>query len=241
MLSSSDATLVERDAEIPGLAIVLDPSEFAALIEKQSSLTIKKIETSYVRYKPKTSCLVSYHVTTANDAFDIYTTAYRTGAEDKIRKAKTRVRELDKMNIGNVVWERQKIVGNVFPNDDKLKSLRLMDDPNWRTRLLQKKLPCLVNPENSLVEKLAYKPERRYVGKVMVAGRPVAAVKLYAQNEYQGALRNANAFHCGTTYRVPRFYGYKNRRGILMFEWVPGQTLEDIILIKTEFLKAKIN
>ena len=58
MLSQGDRRLVERDAELPGLAVVLDAD---AVIDSLRHLApeadVRGARACYVRYKPATSCL----------------------------------------------------------------------------------------------------------------------------------------------------------------------------------------
>src|SRR5919197_2793009 len=77
MLTRADAELVERDAALPGLAMLLYADVFLELLKTAAPrVPLSAARPVYVRYKPGTSCLVSYEVTAAGAQVHVHATAY---------------------------------------------------------------------------------------------------------------------------------------------------------------------
>ena len=67
MLNRPDQELVDRETAIPGLAMVLDPRAIAqAAVDGKLFPELRGIESTYLLYKPGTSCLAGFHATTAD-------------------------------------------------------------------------------------------------------------------------------------------------------------------------------
>ena len=86
MLSAHDAEIVSRDGDLPGLAVLLDPEAFLEVFAQQFPETgAVGAAIQYLRYKPWTSCLCSYRITSLRGSFDVYAKAVRHGRAEKLR------------------------------------------------------------------------------------------------------------------------------------------------------------
>jgi hypothetical protein len=88
MLWRDDARLVERDRGLPGLGVVLDPEAVVDWLRRHGPDTgVRDARPQYVRYKPGTSCLVTYAVEATDGSAVLTVKAYRPPALDKLAKA----------------------------------------------------------------------------------------------------------------------------------------------------------
>ena len=241
MLSKSNSALIQREAEIPGLRTLLDPDVFIDFLRRfYPESTITNLNLSYVRYKPNTSCLVGYQIVSGEGVVDVYATAYQSLADDKIRKAKHRPQIAGMFGPGRMILEEKKIVVSIFPNDNKLRSLRRLADPSLRKRLLRKTLSLKDELGDVDILKLAYKPERRFVAKLISQNKGITALKMYTKTGFSVPLWNAKAFHSTEALRLPRLLGHNERHNSLIFEWLPGKTLMELI-VNPEFKLSIMN
>lgn len=221
MLSRADADLVRRDAAVPGLATVLDPEAFAEKFVEQVGEPIESAEVTYVRYKPRQSCLVGYRIESGGQSSDVCATAYRSDVSSKAAKALCRP--------GRVPLAGLNIIVHQFPDDDKLRALPWLASPEARRRLLEKVLPKQPELWSSALEPIRYKPERRYVARLIVAGEPRAVIKAYSPSGYEAAAIHAKSFRPDSRFHLPDRMGRSNRHCLLAFDWLPG-------LLLTQFL-----
>ena len=80
MLSPDDQRLVMLDSHLPGLRKLLDDEAMTvALAKAWPSLGVRRVAANYVRYKPRTSCIVGYEITTDTEKLFTYGRAHRAG------------------------------------------------------------------------------------------------------------------------------------------------------------------
>ena len=231
MLTPDDADLARRDPSLPGLTLLLDQEEFTSRL-RTSPFTgdLSGAKTTYVRYKPGTSCLVAYRVAVDGSEVDVYAKAYEKGELAKIRKLHSRAGRSDPSRPLTAVWEDRAIVVSFFPSDSSIRSLDRLADAHARRRLFQKVFPTQPDFWDAAVKRVTYKPERRYVARLLADYGPDAALKCYTAVGYEAAKRGAEAFQsCGSTH-LPRRLGKSNRHRMLAFEWLPGRLLSDLIV-----------
>ena len=113
MLSAVDSQLVERDREIPGLAVLLDPPRLVTALKSSSSaLEPDAAELTYLRYAPGVSCLAGYRLECDGRAVEAYAKAWRPDAPKEPRRpSAVHVRIEPAVSVC------------VFPHDHRLKSL----------------------------------------------------------------------------------------------------------------------
>ena len=230
MLSPHDAGLVKRDAALPALAILLDPDALlAALRPFIPDVKVEAVSPRYIRYKPRTNCLVNYQFETNRGALEGYAKVYRPGDRDKVQKERERLSVGSMLGPGRIVLEDTAIAVSFFPNDSKLKTLTQLADAKIRRRLLRRVFLDQPDLVDGALQGLRYKPERRYVAQLLVTDKAQAALKFYTPSKYVIAKSNAKAFNSRGLLLLPRLLGHSNSRSILAFEWLDGRPLSNAL------------
>jgi hypothetical protein len=230
MLSSADAALVRRDPALPGLATVLDPDALvAALSRLLPAADLGPARSTYVRYKSGANCLVAYRIELAGVEVDVHAKAHRPDAEDKLRKARERPARPGPLGPGRVILKDQAVVVSVFPNDRELKALPRLDDPAERASLLRRVVPHQPRLWGGAMRQLHYKPERRYVARILAEDGSSATLKLYDEPSFGTARANAVALESRGPLRLAARLGRSERRRLVAFEWLPGRSLSEAL------------
>ncbi|MFQ5592857.1 MAG: phosphotransferase family protein [Anaerolineae bacterium] len=230
MLSPHDADLARRDSDIPGLGLLLDPEAFAtALRTVLPDAGVGAAKARYVRYKPGTNCLVAYRLQVAGVETDVYAKAYRAGTRGKLRKAQERLTLHGCLGAGGVVLSDAVTAVFAFPNDYKLDTLTCLADATSRQRLFATLLPDRPDLWEASIRGLRYKPERRYVARMITPTGQSALVKLHTEGDYPAASCAATAFSSRGLLRVARRLGHCNRHHAVVLEWLPGRPLAEAI------------
>ncbi len=228
MLSPADAAFVKRDPALPGLAVLLDPPALAeALQTRLPGAQIEALTATYVRYKPRTSCLVAYRLKTGEAEIDLYAKAYPVNAGDKLNKAHYQRAVEGPLGPGIIVLADAAVVIYVFPNDPELAALSRLADPKARRDLLTKLLPNHPDLWPARVRRLRYKPERRYVAQLVTEKDHYASLKVYTADDYHQISRNAKVLVSRGPLRLTRRLGRSNRHHLLALEWLPGRPLNE--------------
>jgi hypothetical protein len=228
VLSPSDAELIRRDPAIPGLPVLLDVQAFAERLSTlRPDIVGSNLANTYLRYKPGTNCLAAYQLQTPSGPVDLYAKAYARGARSKFEKAAAAVQQGSAGSQVIAVREMASIIF-LFPADRRLKLLEFLESEEFRRRLLQKLAPDRPFLWEGKLQRLQYKPERRYVARVSHDGLGAqAALKFYNPAAYKTT--NIKGFQSGTTLRVPKRLGRSNRHCVLLFEWLAGSSLAETL------------
>lgn len=223
----ADSSLIRRDAELPGLAVLLDVDTFATALQTSLPETnIQSIRSTYVRYKRSTNCLVAYELEVAGTKVPIYAKAFGANSWNKLQKFRNRTSVPGSLGVGHLILETQGIVVCFFPNDKNLKQLPQLVNLDCKQLLREMfvtdlQLTQLIN--------LHYKPERRYVGQLRTDNHIQAVLKAYTKEDYPQAKINAQAFHAGTVLHIAPTLGYSDRDRLLALKWIPRLPLNDAI------------
>lgn len=240
MLLQPDADLVRRDPALAGLPLLLDPDAFmVALSNHLPESDLRTAQITYVRYKPRTSCLVGYQFDLQGQAVNVYARAHRQDAIDKVRKYLAPPAVPGPLGPGRFLLEEHATLVSCFPNDAKLAALARLAEPAMRQRLLYKIVPERPELGAGKLQQLRYKPERRYVARIHAEDNSGIVLKLYAGPDYQAAQLNARVLESRGPLRLARRLGRSGRHHILALEWLPGRLLEDIIMLP-EFEVEKV-
>jgi tRNA A-37 threonylcarbamoyl transferase component Bud32 len=232
MLSPAEAELVQRDPTLPGLATLLDTEAFlAALRRALPGADLRTARITYIKYKPRTNCLVSYRLDLDGTAIVATAKAYSSSACVQLRKARGATGVPSAFSSGRLVLDDCAVSISLFPNDSEVKSLRRLTNADVRHRMIRRVFRrdrCEL--WGGAIEALAYKPERRYVAKLSSGEEPRAVLKFYAEPEYRAARDNSQAFESRGLLRLAPRIGYSDRYRVLAFEWLPGKLLREAIL-----------
>ena len=209
--------------------MVLDTGAFAeALRAAAPHVPVSSVRPVYVRYKPGTSCRVLYQVTTAGVEVPVHATAYGIERRPLLRAPK-RPSVPGPLGDGRFVVDDHVIEICVFPNDSALRALPRLADLTARERFLQ--THCADYPQlwRSGLAPLAYKPGRRYVGLLTGRNGRRAVVKAYTADGYQRAQAGAHAFGSCKTVGVARELAHSSRHSFLVFDWLRGDRLAELV------------
>jgi aminoglycoside phosphotransferase (APT) family kinase protein len=229
MLSLADRQLVAREPAMPGLATLLDAEAFVVFLRTACpQVEIRSGQPTYVRYKPRTNCLVTYRLQLASAETLVYAIAHDVNAQAKLEKAERWRAVGSALGPGYLVCKELALVIYSFPNDRKLKALRRLADPAARQRLFQHLLPQWPELWASNVIPLRYKPERRYVARLQAHDRQ-ALLKFYADHDYANAYVSARAFTSDQHLCIARPLGRSHRHQVQALQWLYGQPLEEAL------------
>jgi aminoglycoside phosphotransferase (APT) family kinase protein len=234
MLAPCDAQIVRRDHALPGLAILLDPEALAATLSQvaPAAVPLGIPRTTYLRYKPGLACLAAYETHVKGIPVTFHAQTYAPEAHEKFEKLTGPDEIPGPLGPGHIVLREHRLVVSAFPNDRKLKTLRQLAAPASLDRLLTKLLgPDPTGWDGARVHTLAYKPERRYVGRLDVGGGgdARAVLKIYTESAYPTVRRNARAFTARGPLRVPARLGKSGWQHVLALEYLPGRVLSELL------------
>ena len=230
MLSQPDINLVQRDKAIPGLETLLDPELFVKRLRiSLPNADIRAAQPRYIRYKPGMNCLIAYRLKTGEKWIDVYAKAHSADAADKLHKAKLRKTSEGPFGPGRMVLNGLDIVVSFFPNDSKLKRLHRLLDNDFKTKIAPLLTQNVGELQSLALSTLRYKPERRYVGRLETGHHPAALLKIYAPNAFEKSYVSNTAIKNQGLLRVPECLGKSDRYALIAFEWLPGDSLAEII------------
>lgn len=238
MLSRPDDELIRRDPAIPGLRSLLDGEAFTDLLrEAFPGLRGATAQPAYVRYKPGTRCLVAYTIDGASAVTHVHANAY---SRERWHEQRLSTRPSDDGSGAPLRAARDDlaIVVACFPFDQRLKTLGRLWDPAERPALLRKTVGGYQALHAAVLETLAYKPGRRFVG-LLTAPEARAVVKLYAEGVSASARAADKRLHSAPPLRIARCIGRSRRHRAVVFEWLAGERLSEMLLdghIETEHL-----
>lgn len=222
MLSLADRRLQQREKVIK-LETLFDPDATTDMLRKAwPDLEIQTALATYVRYKPLTSCLVRYDVTTAYGQEMMVVNAYSVEATEKLEKAI----EVTQLETYCKTLEDESLVLHRFPNDSKLKKLRVFENIDERQLLLQKVLP---DWHDATFETLNYKPQRRLAAKVSNMDQK-AVLKFYTKSSFAGAKLKAKAISAQSEVKHSKLLGRSSSFGVLAVAWQDGVLLRAALL-----------
>ena len=231
MISSNNADLIHRDPAIVGLKIILDPEVFLAVLRHNlGGMRIENLQMTYIRYKPGTRCLVNYHINSGETNLNMYAIAHGYDRAIKIHNARNR-RTVNRYGIpGRIILQDQGIVISVFPNDSRLALGFLGADIKEQNEFSSKLLPDRPELWDGTFLTLNYKPERRFVASLQTKSGHNAVVRFYDDHYYHRSKSVTKAFHSSTHLRIPKRIGSSNYHRALVFEWLNGQVLSNVVL-----------
>ena len=188
MSSQADLDLTRRDHALPGLGTLFDPEAVAKMWSESTGDPVPPVELLYLRYKPGTNCLAAYRIGDNEESRWVYAKAYGRDAEVKLEKVR---KDLDPREVDpsrRILSENLGIVCFEFPDDAKLPAISRLERPPRRQRMIARILGEEERSAQDELITLAYKPERRYVARLVRPGLGESAVlKIYGNQRYQAA------------------------------------------------------
>lgn len=225
MLDPHDAELCQRDRALPGLAWLLDPAAIACILQDATpQAKVRQIKPTYLRYKPGEMCLAAYEVLAGDQRVLLHAIAGNAQSHEKYSKLTGPGPVRSSPLPGHVVIREQGLVLNTYPNDRELKTLRRIFEPDRLGRLLNKLDPS-VNPADTTLGVLTYKPGRRLVARISTSGRDWGVLRVYCEKDFADVLARSKAFESRGALRLPRLLGKSRWQCALGMEYLPGTSL----------------
>ncbi|GIG35216.1 hypothetical protein [Cellulomonas pakistanensis] len=224
MLSPGDATLVARDRDLPGLAVLLDDD---ALAERLGS----PVRRRYLRYKPGVACALALDVD-GHRAFAL------TVAADAAPKLDKTVRKAPPGSLLAVDPAARVVVARP-PADRDLPALARIarDLPGALGGLLPG-----VDLAGATLAPLTHKPQRRWVGLLTPVGGPPVVLRVHRPDEARAVVAAARALAAGEPTAgtpgaepgaaaawTPVLRGADPDGGLVAWTWLPGTSLHDAL------------
>ena len=227
-LPACEYRLLDLNTDVPGLATVLDPQQLSQRISKNYGLLVTGLTRRYIRYKPGMNCLVAYSLPGGNPATRLYAKAYGSDFAEKYAKERQRAEQgWDGMGFCLALPDEQILIRE-FPNDGKLRSLKVLRDRQTIEHFLRRVLRKRPELWDADVIQLTYKPERRYVAKFAQRGGDSAVAKFFGRDAYARTTRNIEYLKEISYSRLPRLIGRSDRRYALVFEWYAGSNFREL-------------
>ncbi|MBX7103557.1 MAG: aminoglycoside phosphotransferase family protein [Gemmataceae bacterium] len=226
MLSRADLALIERERpSLPGLEYVLNPNRFVELLATdRPDLAGSHATIQYVRYKPQMSCLVGYELRHADRRMLVSAKAIRPADSGKADKAQSKADNSGRSWLGDLSVSIQHA-----PSDDVLTVLPRLWNAETRPALLRRCAAGSAVLWTAHLDHIRWKPERRYVGRLSVAGDSQAVIKVHSALGFANASVASRAFSTTESVRCPRRVGRSRRHAITISEWLNGSLLHDLI------------
>src|SRR5439155_11413933 len=137
MLSPADSQLVQRDPAVPGLARLLDPDALRQTVQNLSpALDIANL--NYVRYKPGTSCLVGFDLTSDGQRIPAWGLALNIDDAEKFSKAAVSKPIATALGDRPIACHDDRVLVGCFPLDPDLDQLPRLTDDAQRLKLLRR-------------------------------------------------------------------------------------------------------
>lgn len=215
--AAAHAALIARDSALP-LATLLDDDALASwLAPGHGSAPVRR---RYLRYKPGSSCVVLAETVHRGEPTSVAVTGVAAEGQAKAVKALGHARPQEV-----VAAEPEAGLVAVLPSADRhLPGLRrLLREPSEvMARVLHR--PVAV----ASVTPLAYKPHRRWVGRVDLDGGESVLVRAYRSGHAAPHRADLQAL-AGSRAPVPQLLGHRGRRDLLALAWVPGEVLDGVV------------
>lgn len=226
MLTSEDTNVVSRDPGLPALRVFLDDDAALQVFEQHCpEIEPYSATCTYLRYKPGTSCLASYTVATAAGDRSFYAKAYPRGKSEKISKVLERTSDQDESQTGVFTVSDLSAVFSAFPYDYELPALRMLEADEGSIPLLSRLAPDDKNIQKATVDPLRYKPERRFVARLDVAGKAAAVLKVHTKARYLQAKRAMKSLGPLANFTTAKALGHSDRYCTQLLSWLEGSSL----------------
>jgi len=215
LLAPPDEALVRRERWLPGLATILDPDAFVAVLRVLApDAELCEARPVCARFASGERCVVLYRVRDGDRSIDVHATAYRP-------------ERLAALAGAGAILAEHAVAVSFFPHDRKLRALARFDGRAAQSRLVRRLLPQHPALHAATATTLSYKPERRWVAMLQGADGTCAALKLYAGRDFARASACAAALRSSGALRLAPPIGASERHAALAFAWAPGRSLRD--------------
>ena len=232
------ALVLPSDDVLSGLGLLLDADAVSARL-RQAGHDLVGGELTYLKYKPRTSCVAGYEFGRAGSGRRAvyYGKCFRPSqfslASDKVRRHRWTA---PPSGPPVVVWPEARTLLYVFPNDAQLDGLRILARPRSLRRLVKAHLPA-VRADRLETDLVRYKPERRAVFRSWSPAPAGGGGAEFYWRVYAGSegpwvfwrMAGLASSVAGHGVRTPLPYDYDPERRLLAMEALPGRPLNEIL------------
>ena len=230
MLHPPDAKVAAADLQLPVLRAILDDDAALALIAKHvPDLKPTAARCTYLRYKPHTSCLAAFTISTSEGERTFHLTAHQISAVDKLTKGNRANHSPDLRWPAPIIIPELAIVISPFPYDKELPSLEQVATVEARTQLLSRLSPKNKDLISAKWTTLRYKPERRYVARLDGGNQAKAILKFHSEKVYAHSRRAAKSLGSLPGINTARPIGHSDRHRVVLLKWLKGESLANFI------------
>lgn len=222
MLDSADFALLERDPQLVGLPLLLNPDHLGSWLSDRTGIACS-VAPGRIRYKPATSCVMSFDLQQETDGDTGYSgaciaKAYTAETAVKIEKSIARAPEGTLIAFDSLA----RVLVTTFGGDRRLPALRRLSDSRTRDLLLRQLLPDRHMPPTPF-RTVRYNPERRWVARLDSAEGPVL-LRAYRREEIREHRHAYSTLEPGPP-ATPSILGSSVRHAVAAVEWVQGSDL----------------
>jgi len=223
MLAAAERDLIHRDP-LPSLEVLLNPGRVAEILARTlGDVEPPIVRLDYIRYKPGTSCLAGYEVQSGGLRLPMYAKTFQH--PEKLTKWAERRSVPSQLGPGKIVLPDERLVIVLFPNDARVRRLKSLASEAAVATLLHQTAPSL--PDGAEIQTLRYKPERRYVAKLL-AGDTTAVLRLFSPSQFRSVSESAGAFASTDELLVPVLLGKSEKNCAMVVSWIEGNVLADV-------------
>ncbi len=231
MLNIHDAKIAAADSELPALSTILDDDAALEFFAKHfPKLQATAACCTYLRYKPRTSCLASFALDTSTGVHTFHLSAYGVCAESKLAKVQNVKQAHGENCLAPILVPELAVVILPFPSDKELPSIEGMTTREGRVRILSRLSP---EDDHELLSAdwvlLRYKPERRLVVRLDVGNQAKAVLKFHSEKVYAQSLRATKSLGSLARFPTARPLGHSDRHRAVLYRWLPGESLASLI------------
>ncbi len=230
--SAQDADLVRRDHRLPGLRFLLDTDMLEEAFSLElARLGVDQLRLNYLRYKPGTNCLGLYRGSGVGGERYLYAKCYGQDAPHKLANQEAR------SSAGEVMLNAHHGLALFsFPCDAKLKSLSRLASAEETTRFIARVMHPAQVSQTPKIMPITYKPERRFVGKLILAQDQAVTLKLVSDRQFRRSLRLSRKVRKCEEVVLPELIGMSRKHNALAYRWVDGHSLRERLYAPSDAL-----
>ena len=221
-MNDHDESLVDRDTSLPGLQYLLDAGRLKGLLEGSlGPAMLQDLHIDYLRYKPGVNCLARIQLASGY----AYAKAFTADGVAKLAKARRQPETEGPLGTGRLFLDNPGIMLSFFPNDSRLPALARLSDPATRPALLADVFKGDPAWSNATCSPLNYKPERRFVARLMRGDGESASIKFYTKRDFTVIRESRKKLTLPDGLRMPLWIGGSKHHRVIALSWLPGVTL----------------
>jgi hypothetical protein len=230
MLSADDLDLCRRSPALTGLEKAFDPTYINSALTAHGICIDDpdSIQAYYIRHKPQTSTLIAYRFRNSNQEHRLTIRVHLASVPEKVDKPLRRA--MGKSSpLGPAAIRLPDLCGIIlfFPHDHELSALSSIASSLNQMQEPAPELADLSLPVGDALTCLAYKPERRYVGKIESENQSAHVIKLYDRRTFQAFMQSSAQASRSNFRFCQNAISSCDRHRLMVYPWIDGQPLTE--------------